>query len=321
MTHREKFIKALRHEPITGHVPHFELVFFLTMEKFRKVHPTHRRFDQWGQMSAHEKELQLADQAELYIQTAQTYDHSAIFVHQNPGDLESTVRLLELIREKSGDEYFVMLHADPTFAMPNGDNMMEFTARMYEDAEGLHEEAKRSLDGLVSFFTALTGHKGLVDAGALCSDYCFNVNPFFTRDQFAEFVAPYLKQVIAEYHRLGLFAIKHTDGNIMPILDQMLDCEPDAFHSLDPQGGVSLAEMKRICGGRTALIGNVNCGLLQTGTEEEVAADVRRALHDGMPGYGYIFSTSNFVYTGLPLERYELMWKIWREEGVYPPMA
>jgi len=34
-------------------------------------------------------------------------------------------------------------------------------------------------------------------------------------------------------------------------------------------------------------------------------------------GAGYIFCTSNCAYTGLPLERYELMNKIWREEGIY----
>ena len=39
MTHRERFIKTLKCEPIGGQVPTFELVFFLTMEKFGKVHP------------------------------------------------------------------------------------------------------------------------------------------------------------------------------------------------------------------------------------------------------------------------------------------
>jgi len=71
-------------------------------------------------------------------------------------------------------------------------------------------------------------------------------------------------------------------------------------------------------GNDIALIGNVNCGLLQTGTDEECDADVMRALREGMEdGRGYIFSTSNCVYTGMPLERYERMWKIWRECGVY----
>ena len=36
-----------------------------------------------------------------------------------------------------------------------------------------------------------------------------------------------------------------------------------------------------------------------------------------MDGWGYIFCTSNCVYTGMPLERYELMNRIWWEEGIY----
>lgn len=317
MTPRENFIRALKHQPIEGHVPHFELVFFLTMEAFGRVHPTQRYFSQWSQMSFREQELQLEDQADLYIQTAERYQHSAIFPHPVPGDYESTVRLLEKIREKSGDRYYLMLHADPTFCIPDGDTMMEFTERMYEDPEGLHDEAKKEMEWYLDFFRKMSEHKGLVDGCTLCRDYCFNVNPFFTRDQFAEFVQPYLKETIREYHKMGYYCIKHTDGNIMPILDMMMDCEPDAFHSLDPQGGVDLKEMKKICGNKIALIGNVNCGLLQTGTEEEVIADTRRALRDGMPGGGYIFSSSNCAYTGLPLERYELMWKVWQEEGIY----
>ncbi|MBR2949821.1 MAG: hypothetical protein IKC46_08170 [Lachnospiraceae bacterium] len=43
-----------------------------------------------------------------------------------------------------------------------------------------------------------------------------------------------------------------------------------------------------------------------------------RALKEGMAdGRGYIFSTSNCVYTGLPLAKYERMRKLWREYGVY----
>jgi hypothetical protein len=126
-----------------------------------------------------------------------------------------------------------------------------------------------------------------------------------------------LDRVLKEYRDMGFYSIKHTDGNIMPILEQMVQCGPDALHSLDPQGGVSLKEVKKLCGDRVALCGNVNCGLLQTGTDEQVIADVRRALSEGMDGYGYIFCTSNCAYTGLPLERYELIHKIWREEGIY----
>ncbi|MEG1427088.1 MAG: uroporphyrinogen decarboxylase family protein [Oscillospiraceae bacterium] len=316
MTNRERFLRTLKGEKIGGQVPTFELVFFLTMEAFGKVHPSHRSYGQWNQMSHSEKSAQIKDMAGLYIATAERYGHSGIFVHPNPGDFEHIRWLLEEIREKSGDEYFLMMHGDPTWAMPDGDNMVEFSAKMYEEPEVLNEASARRLEESLTLAAKLP--KGLLDGFALCSDYCFNVNPFFTPEFFDQLIVPYLKGAIDGYRELGYCTIKHTDGNIMPILRQMADCRPDGIHSLDPQGGVEIGEVRRIIGEDICLIGNVNCGLLQTGTEEDCEADVRRSLREGMErGRGYIFSTSNCAYTGLPLERYELMNRLWRELGNY----
>lgn len=319
MTERERFIKALKREPITGHVPTFELVFFLTMEVLGKVHPTHREYTQWNQMTHTERELHLRDMANIYIDIAKKYHHSAIFVHPNPGDVENTIRLLEIIREISGDEYFLMMHGDSTFEIPNGSDIMNLSIRMYEDPQSMMDESKYRTESNLEKAYKIKQQGNLLDGFALCSDYCFNTNPFFSPDVFAELIAPYLKQVISGYREMGYYSIKHTDGNIMPILDQLVACEPDALHSLDPQGGVSLKEVKRLYGDKVALCGNVNCGLLQTGTDEECIADVRRSLKEGMDGgYGYIFCTSNCAYTGMPLERYEMMNNIWWNEGIYP---
>ncbi|MDY3998547.1 MAG: hypothetical protein SOY73_05530 [Blautia sp.] len=251
MTPREKFIKCLKREPITGHVPHFELVFFLTMEAIGKIHPQHRCFDQWDQMSRREQDLHVKDIAETYIETAEKYDHSAIFVQMDTSNMkyfDRTVRILEEIRNQSGDKYYTMVHGDPTFAIPTGDDMIEFSALLYEEEDKMKALAQKNVDHFKAFAEKMAKHEGLLDGFTLCSDYCFNTNPFFS----------------------------------------------------------------------PALCGNVNCGLLQTGTLEECEADIRRSLREGMPGYGYIFCTSNCAYTGLSLERYELMHRIWREEGIYP---
>ena len=103
----------------------------------------------------------------------------------------------------------------------------------------------------------------------------------------------------------------------MPILDQLAECRPHALHSLDPQAGVDIAEVKRRVGDRLCLIGNVNCGLLDSGSDEECIESARYALRHGIPGGGYIFSTSNCVYTGMRLDRYELILDLWRREGIY----
>jgi uroporphyrinogen decarboxylase len=317
MTHKERFIKALTREKYTGQVPTFELVFYLTMEKLGKVHPAHRFYSQWNQMSENEKNAQMRDMAYCYTEIAKIYDHSAIFVHQNPGDFDNIVRLLEAVRENVGDEYYITMHGDPTLGIPEGDTMMEFSARLYEDPEGILAEQEKNVAYFADLAEKLKKRGNLLDGFTLCSDYCFNVNPFFTPDMFSELIAPPLSKIIKIYRDLGYYTIKHTDGNIMPILDQLVQCKPDALHSIDPQGGVSLKEVKRLVGDKVSLCGNVSCALLQTGTEEEVIADTRRALHDGMPGYGYIFCTSNCAYTGMALDRYELMHSVWQKEGVY----
>jgi len=316
LTPRQRFIAALERKPIAGRAPHFELVFYLTMEAFGKVHPSHRHYGQWDQMEEKERRLHREDIANIYIQTAERYEHSAIFIHDNPATLDECLRIVDTIREKSGDKYFLMRHGDATFSIPDGNAMYDFSYRMADEPEKLHAEAQRMVDEAVRRAEVMARHGGL-DGFALCSDYCLNQGPFLSPRLFAEFVTPYLAKLTQAYREMGFYVIKHTDGNIMPILDQLVQTHPHALHSIDPQAGVDLAEVKRLCGDQVCLIGNVNCGLLDTGTEEEIIADARRALRDGMPGGGYIFSTSNCVYTGMPLRSYEVMLDVWRNEGNY----
>jgi uroporphyrinogen decarboxylase len=316
MTPRERFISALNRQPLTGRVPHFELVFFLTMEAFGKVHPQHRAYSQWDQMEEKERRLHINDMADLYIATAERYEHSAIFLHPNPGQTENVFRLIDAVREKSGDKYFLMMHGDATYSIPNGDQMVDFAFRMVDDPDAMKSDADNMVNRSIENAAIYRKHGGL-DGYALCADYCLNTGPFMSPNQFGEFVTPYLSKLIQGYRDLGFYTIKHTDGNIMPILDQLVQSNPHALHSIDPQAGVDIAEVKRLYGDKVCLIGNVNCGLLDTGTEEEARESARYALKSGMPGGGYIFSTSNCVYTGMRLSRYEAILDVWRKEGNY----
>ncbi len=313
---RQRFIAALERRPLIGRVPHFELVFFLTMQAFGKVHPSHRNYGQWMQMEERERNLHRDEMADIFVRTAERYEQSAIFMHPNPNTVEEDIQIIDRIREQSGDRYFLMRHGDATFSIPDGTQMTDFVYRLYDEPQKVKAEAQQRVNLALERAETLARHGGL-DGFALCADYCFNSGPFLSPDQFSEFITPYLVQLIAGYRALGFYVIKHTDGNIMPILDQLLEANPHALHSLDPQGGVDMAEIKRICGHQVCLIGNVNCGLLDTGTDEEVIESVRYALHHGMPGGGYIFSTSNCIYTGMRLARYELMLDVWRREGNY----
>jgi uroporphyrinogen decarboxylase len=315
MTPKERFIAALERRPVPGRVPHFELVFFLTMEAFGKVHPSHRSYRQWDQMTEEERQIHREDIADIHIQTARRFDHSAIFLHPNPGSEDEAFRLIDIIRDKTGDEFFLMMHGDATYGIPSGTNMTDWVVKLVENPEEVKASAEKRVDNALKRAERFAKHGG-IDGWALCSDYCFNTGPFLRPEWFAEFVTPYLVRLCAEYRDLGHYTIKHTDGNIMPILDQLLEAKPDALHSLDPQGDVDIAEVKKIAGDKVCLIGNVNCGMLTTGTDEECIESARYALKNGMPGGGYVFSTSNCIFTGMRLSRYELILDVWRSDGI-----
>ena len=60
-------------------------------------------------------------------------------------------------------------------------------------------------------------------------------------------------------------------------------------------------------------MGNVRCDHLQHGTKEQIRESAEYCLKHGAPGGGYIFSSSNTIFRGVPLANYEYMLEVYRE--------
>jgi uroporphyrinogen decarboxylase len=310
MTPREQLIMALRGEKPPGPPPHLELVYQL--------------FEEWPGVpwlqSGHLKDTTgawrqevLREYCEAIVQCAQEFDWCAL-TSPNSLDIEDQCRCMGYLREMAGETYMLTAFVDGTYAIPDGQGMYDFAAQIADNPQAVKEEAERRVEG------ALAQIKTLADAGAeivfMCSDYCFNNGPFLSPAMFAEFVTPYLKQQVEGIHKLGLFACKHTDGQIMPILDQLVSTGIDALHSLDPMAGVDIAEVKRLVGNRVCLMGNVNCAEVQAGTEDSIRASALYCLeHGGVASGAYVYATSNCIFRGVPLENYRYMLRL-REEFV-----
>lgn len=64
--------------------------------------------------------------ADICVRTAEHYEHGAIFLHPNPSTLEETQRLIDAVRDRSGDRYFLMVHGDATYSVPSGSTIADF---------------------------------------------------------------------------------------------------------------------------------------------------------------------------------------------------
>jgi uroporphyrinogen decarboxylase len=99
------------------------------------------------------------------------------------------------------------------------------------------------------------------------------------------------------------------------IVDSGIDC----LDPIDPQGGMDLAEVKAKYGDRIAVKGNVDCvHLMSFGTPDEVVEATKEALRKGMPGGGYILSSSNSIHSAVKPENYKAMLDTLKEYGSYP---
>jgi uroporphyrinogen decarboxylase len=152
----------------------------------------------------------------------------------------------------------------------------------------------------------------------LGDDYAGNLGPMMSPDQFREFILPPLKRMVGMIHDEGALCIKHSDGNLYPIIEDIVSAGPDGINPVEPVAGMDLATVKRLVGDRVCITGNIDCAhLLPHGTPEQVREAVRQAIADAAPGGGYILTSSNSIHSSCNPANFIAMVKACHEFGEY----
>ena len=150
-------------------------------------------------------------------------------------------------------------------------------------------------------------------------DYAHRKAPIMSPEHFKTFVLPYLQEMVDLAEMKGVPFIKHTDGNLWPILDMIVDTGIDALDPLEPIADMDIGQVKEQYGHRIALAGNVDCGeLLSRGSPEEVIEAVKETLAKAAVGGGYILASSNSIHPAVKPENYRAMVETGKRYGRYP---
>lgn len=153
----------------------------------------------------------------------------------------------------------------------------------------------------------------------LGDDYAYNKGPMMSPKHFREFVFPGLKKIVGVIHEMGAYCIKHSDGNIMKILDMIVESGVDGINPIDPIAGMDIEAIKKDYGDRVCIIGNIDCGnLLTNGTPEQVVKAVKECIRKASPKGGHILSSSNSIHSGVKPENFLAMIEAAKEFGTYP---
>lgn len=97
---------------------------------------------------------------------------------------------------------------------------------------------------------------------------------------------PRLKRLNDAWHEHGHKCLFHSDGQLMPVLDDLIETGIDGLNPIEIVAGMSLKEVREQVGQRLFLAGGIDMSqLLSNGTPDEVRVVCRQAIRDAYPGF------------------------------------
>jgi uroporphyrinogen decarboxylase len=145
-------------------------------------------------------------------------------------------------------------------------------------------------------------------------DIAFNSGPIISPHTFRKYFMPNYRRVADEITLPWIF---HTDGNFLPILEDLLSLKMDALHPNEPDA-VDIKDVKESVNGRVTLIGNIDINVLSRGTPEEVENLTRDTIRSVAGDGRFILSSSNSITRSCQVDNVLAMIKACRLYGNYP---
>ena len=141
--------------------------------------------------------------------------------------------------------------------------------------------------------------------------------PNFSPEVFEEFLLPRYKKMLSIVRKAGCAHVFfHSDGNIAPLLDLLIESGFEGFNPLEPDCGLNIIKLREKYGNKMIFFGGVcNKHVLPKGDKKEIEAHVRPRIELGREG-GLIFGAASIGDDVAP-EAYDYYMSLVKKHGNY----
>ncbi|MCL2743251.1 MAG: hypothetical protein FWE67_05310 [Planctomycetaceae bacterium] len=174
---------------------------------------------------------------------------------------------------------------------------------------GIHSEWAHFLSRKFTDFykkeyaNAMEAANGKIDLFLLISDLGTQRGPMISKKMFAEFVAPYIKEMCDCIHSLGAKVLYHSCGNIRPFITGLIDAGVDILDPIQPVAEMQPEQLKAEYGGQLCFHGGIDMQrILPLDTPEEVRAESQRYQKILGQDGGYILAPAHLFQPDVPPE-------------------
>jgi len=276
------------------------------------VNPDGTMVDLWGRV------LRIDEGSKAWVPYATVFNSPEDFENFKLPDPDSpgwTFSLEHALRTIDGDVALATFIRDPFAHAWEMFTPMKFVQWMYQKPRFIEGVLKALTDFNVKIIKQIAEWEmDLIISGG---DYCEVKGPMVPIKFFRDIIFPCLKRQVESSHRHGIRFVKHTDGNVLPLLDDLAEIV-DGVHSLDPTAGVDIGEVKLEYGEKIFLMGNVAVDNLARGSRSDIEEETKKCIKRASPGGGHILSSSNSWAAGAKLDNCLSLVETGRRYGSYP---
>lgn len=187
----------------------------------------------------------------------------------------------------------------------------------------LHTNPKMAsviLDRLNKYYIDMADRFLDLGAEGLCfsEDWGNNKSLFISPEMWRKFFKPLYKRLFDRAKRRGAFVLFHSDGNITPIVKDLVEIGIDILNPVQPEC-MDQVEIKRAYGDRITIDTGISVQkTLPFGTVKEVKEETKRAFKLLAPGGGFVYGTSHSAMYDVPKENIIALFDTCRKYGRYP---
>lgn len=176
------------------------------------------------------------------------------------------------------------------------------------------------MDKIAKFTSEISTN--LIDLGVdgiwMRDDMAFKNGPFFSPKAFRELIMPSYKQIAGVFRKKNLPVVLHADGDIRPLLPDLIKAGVTAINPLEVSAGMDVGELKEKYGDEIAFIGGIDKRIL-AGSLKDLRTEVVSKLKAAAPGGGFIVGSDHSVSSDIPFKNYEYMIELVKKHGRYGP--
>jgi len=144
----------------------------------------------------------------------------------------------------------------------------------------------------------------------LGDDIAFGQGPFISPQKMEELFFPGMKKIAEACPFPWIY---HSDGNLLPVMDGLLELGMKGIHPIEPYGTMAIEKVKKQYGDRIILAGNLDMNLIARGQVADIEQEVKGLFKKVGYNGGWMLSSSNSIDNGANVENVKAMGRTIKE--------